>query len=339
MSLDSRCLGLLRLSFTYLYAESRKNLLCLAKKLLLPAINRHFSKKQNGSIKKVVITAYRPAEGPTIVVPPRELVGWSDTLRPARVAYRATNEIYSGRETEMVMKRTVLSICVASLLLVSTKSSLAGLIETSSTRFVITDANGGTIHNGPEQINGPSPYGPFSPVSEMFAIEGDNGGTTYAYQISDVSPGHYSGECGAYASAFGDGSDFADAYAQCYYEVKFTLTTPETYNITGLGGAFGEINGETSITTIKINSLGGGSPTVLIMQSTHDYANFAASGTLLPGNYSFTIDSVAIVDRTFVNGFGDANAGVPNFDMTITPEPSSLTILSLGAFTLLRRRR
>ncbi len=237
------------------------------------------------------------------------------------------------------MKRKPLMAAAALALLAWTNSSIAGLIETSSTRFVLTDANGGTTHNGPEQFNGPSTYGPFNATSEMYAVEDANGGTTYAYQISDVAPGHYTGECGAYASAFGDGSDFADAYAQCYYEVKFTLTSTENYNVNGLAGAFGAINGETSITTIKINSLGGGSPTVLIYQNTEDYQNFNVSGTLLPGDYSFTFDSLAIVDRTFVEGFGDANAGAPNFEMTLTPEPSSLAIALLGGMALLRRRR
>lgn len=237
--------------------------------------------------------------------------------------------------------RKFTTLVAAIALLGLARTAAAGLTEITSTRYVLSDAEGGVVHDGPYQSNGPSPYGAFNnAAAESSAVDGNNGGTCGAYQTSSISPGLYTASLDTWASAFGDGSDFSSAYAQSHFEVKFTLTSTEAYSISGLAGAFGAINGETSKTTIKINNLGGGgTPTFLVFEETNDYLNFSSSGSLLPGMYSLTIDSLSIVDRTFESGFGDANAGVPNMTMTITPEPASLALMLVGGVLVIRRRR
>lgn len=237
------------------------------------------------------------------------------------------------------MNRLALFAVVALMLVGTATIAHAGVIETASTRFDLVFSEGGFTTDGPTQVNGPSIYGDFDDFLFSSAAEGGNGGSSNAGQTSTIAPGNYSVNLDTRADAFGDGSDFASAYAESHFEVSFTLTSSEDFNISGpFGGAFGQINGETSRTQIIIESLGGGSPTQTILDETNDYPSFNVSGTLLPGDYKLTANSLSIVDRIFESGFGDANAGTV-FNMTITPEPSSLGLVVLGSLSLIRRRR
>ncbi|MCG8404145.1 MAG: PEP-CTERM sorting domain-containing protein [Phycisphaerales bacterium] len=235
------------------------------------------------------------------------------------------------------MKRDRLFATIAVILIVPAFAQ-AGVVETASERFTLVAAEGGFNTDGPTRVDAASAFGLFDNISFANASMGGNGGSSNASQNSTIDPGNYVVDLDVRADAFGDGSDFASGYAESSFEVSFTLTSSEDFNIAGFGGAFGQINGETSKTEIVIESLGGGSPTQVIVSETDDFPSFDISGTLLPGDYKLTASSLAIVDRIFDNGFGDASASA-RFTMTITPEPSSIALLVIGGLAARRQRR
>lgn len=235
------------------------------------------------------------------------------------------------------MRRNILFAAVALMLIVPVVGR-AAVIETASERFTLVAAEGGFNTDGPTRVDAPSSFGLFDNLSFASASMGGNGGSSNASQNSTIDPGNYFVDLDVRADSFGDGSDFASGYAESSFELSFTLTSAEDFNISGFGGAFGQINGETSKTEIIIESIGAGSPTQVIVSVTDDFPSFDVSGTLLPGDYKLTANSLAIVDRIFQSGFGDANASA-RFTMTVTPEPTCLVLMGVGGLIMWRRRR
>lgn len=218
---------------------------------------------------------------------------------------------------------------MTTLLLMSAATLQADVTEFGSTRFVVCRNQGGQNVDGPYQIDGPSIYGLVDDYVESFAWDdiGFHGGSSQSYQDSDIQHGIYRVELDVRTDAGGGtmGNDIALGYAEAFYEVRFTLSEATDFNVAGSYNAFGFINGAVSETEVRIDSLGGGSPSQVIAFTNDDCCpSVNVDGTLLPGDYAFIARCLAIVDHSFMMSYTDSNAQT-NVTMTLdVPQPDPL---------------
>ena len=232
------------------------------------------------------------------------------------------------------MTRSALLLSAAGAVLASSAGAQLSIVSVD--RYVRVAAEGGFTSDGPRTTNGPI-VGPWVGSDFASAAEGSNGGSADGYQESDIGAGVYSGFLDGRANAFGDGSDFASGYGQSHFEMDFSLAGAGGYTLDGFVNAFGQVNGEVSKAYIEIVDLGTNT-TVWSLFVDDSLENFSEVGSLPAGNYRFEADALAIVDRIFESGFGDATASV-EFDLTITPTPASGSLLMLGMIGCVGRRR
>lgn len=233
------------------------------------------------------------------------------------------------------MTRTAISVALLGTALASAAHSQVSV--SSMDRFVRVAAEGGTITDGPRTVNGPQ-SGAWDHLESAAAVQGDNGGTSDGHQISSVGSGVYSAFLDGRANAFGDGSDFASGYGQSHFEMEFSVTGPSEYTLEGFVNGFGTINGEVSEAYIELVDLSDNSVVWSIFVD-DSLESFNQMGVLAAGSYRFEADALAIVNRIFENGFGDATA-TADFTLTVVPAPASLALLGVGLGSgLLRRRR
>lgn len=233
------------------------------------------------------------------------------------------------------MTRTPI-VLTAALAALTPLAHAGAVTETATNRYVLISAEGGFNTDGPRNTAGPA-SGFWSIYDEANASDGGNGGSASADQDTTIDNGSYAGTLDCLATAFGDGSDFADAYGQSHFAVDFSLASAGSYTLTGWLNAFGAINGEISKSSITLTDLGNNS-TVWSMSLTDGFQAFDESGSLAAGSYRLELDALAIVDRIFESGFGDANAS-SQFAMTIVPTPASALLLSIGGIAGAARRR
>lgn len=210
-------------------------------------------------------------------------------------------------------------------ILISASIALANVIETEITRYVIVANQGGSVIDGPTQLNGPASYGPFDDYVESFAWDEFHGGSSLSYQESTVDSGVYHINHSVRTDAGGGtmGADIATGYAESFYEIKFILSEVTDFTVAGSYNAFGAINGATTISEIRIDSLGGGTPSQLIAYTDDDCCpSVSVNGTLLPGAYAFRATALAAVDHSFMTSYTEGNAEA-NITMTLDiPQPS-----------------
>ncbi|MCB9855175.1 MAG: hypothetical protein H6818_05760 [Phycisphaerales bacterium] len=189
----------------------------------------------------------------------------------------------------------------------------ADVVETSSSRLVTCSSQGGANIDGPYEMEDASTYGDFDGYVESFAWDdiGFHGGSSQASQQSHVSHGQYSVDMWVRTDAGGGtmGTDFAIGYAETVFEVRFTLTEATDFNVSGSYNAFGFINGAVSETEVRIDSVGGGTPSQVIAFTIDDCCpSVDIDGTLLPGDYVFKSRTLVIVDHSFMTSYTDSNA-------------------------------
>lgn len=219
--------------------------------------------------------------------------------------------------------------------LLLTTGAAAQPVLTSVDRFILVSTEGGSTLDGPYTFTGPV-TGPWT-AFEGSAVFGDNGGSTGGFNDTNIAPGAYTGQVDARADAFGDGADIANSYCQTHFEIEFALPGGGDYTLDGFVNAFGELNGETSDAYIELVDLSTNTP-IWSQFISDGFLAFSEAGTLPAGSYRFEADTLAIVDRTFEEGFGDSNATV-NFNLTVTPSPASASLIALGMLGCAARRR
>ncbi len=215
------------------------------------------------------------------------------------------------------MTRMLLTATAA--LFIATQSLSAGVVETGSTRFIIVMNQGGEVIDGPTQLDYSDTLGLFDEYLQSSAWNEFHGGSSEALQDSNVSNGVYDVHLSVGTDAGGGtmGTDIALGYAEAYFEVLFTLDETTDFNISGTYNAFGEINGAVSEVELRIDSLGGGSPSQVIAYETDECCpsiNF--DGTLLPGDYAFRAHVLGIVDHSFMTSYNTSTSGT-NVTMTL----------------------
>ncbi len=237
------------------------------------------------------------------------------------------------------MSRNVL---LAGLVLVGTTAiANAGVVETAASRTMLVDVDTsvGPTDNFTDSTTAMGNW-LSDPVVGIFSS--GYGGTAFGYHNTDINPGAYSGVLSMGASADGgDGFGLPSAYAESTLTIDFTLDTTMDFTISGFVDAFGDGSSDACLAEVAIANVGvGGSPTQLIasVDEAGSYTPFAVSGVLLAGDYQLQVESLAISQRLFESGYSSPFADV-NFSMTVTPEPSSLALIGLGAVAMLRRKR
>lgn len=229
------------------------------------------------------------------------------------------------------------NVMCAGLLMAAASAGSAQLTEISFDRFVQSGVVGGADSDPVSTITGPM-SGAWNIDHFSSAVDDMNGGSASGYQDSDIGVGAYSGYVDAASSAFGDGADFANAFALSHYEFDFLLSGTEDYTLDGFVNAFGEINGEVSEADIRLVDLSDNS-LIHNWSISNGFEAFDVAGSLPAGSYRFVAEAYTIVNRDFVNGFGDSTATV-NFEMTLTPAPHAVAVLGLaGLGCSIRRRR
>lgn len=211
--------------------------------------------------------------------------------------------------------------------LTATSSLFGGVIETASTKFIVVMNQGGEVVDGPTQIDDSTVSGVFDDVVQSSAWSETHGGSSEAYQDSEISPGVYRVhlEVGTDAAGGTMGTDIATGYAEAFFEVLFTLDEATDFNISGTYNSFGEINGAISEVEIRIDSLGGGTPSQIIAYATDNCCpSVNVDGTLLPGDYALRASTLGIVDHSFMMSYNTSTSGT-NFTMTLdVPQPNPL---------------
>lgn len=220
-------------------------------------------------------------------------------------------------------------VAALTLIVIATPVLQADVVETSCTRFILCQNEGGDNLDGPYQMDGPSPYGAFEGYVESFAWDdlGFHGGSSQAYQDSSVTPGEYQVELDVRTDAGGGtmGTDIATGYAEAYYDVEFTLTEATDFNVSGSYNAFGFVNGAISETEVRIDSLGGGTPSQIVAFTMDDCCpSVNLDGTLLPGDYVFSARTLAVVDHSFMTSYTDSNAQTDVVMTLDIPQPNPL---------------
>ncbi|MCB9855176.1 MAG: hypothetical protein H6818_05765 [Phycisphaerales bacterium] len=222
---------------------------------------------------------------------------------------------------------TRLGTMVTVLALLTTRLVSADVIETSSSRFIVVMNQGGDVIDGPTQVDFASTQGLFDEVVQSSAWNEFHGGSSEALQDSDVTHGVYRVhlEVGTDADGGTMGTDIATGYAESSFELLFTLTEATDFNIAGTYNSFGEINGAVSEVEIRIDSLGGGTPSQVIAYATDNCCpSTNVDGTLLPGAYALRAHVLAIVDQSFMTSYTTSTSGT-NFTMTLdVPQPNPL---------------
>ena len=222
------------------------------------------------------------------------------------------------------------AIPIVTLLLLLTPMMLnADVTETGSTRFVVVRNQGGPVIDGPHQIDATDTMGVFAEVVQSSAWDQTHGGSSESYQDSNIANGLYSVhlEVGTDAAGGTMGTDIAMGYTEAYFEVLFTVTEPTDFNVAGSYNAFGEINGAVSETEVRIDSLGGGSPSQVIAFTNDDCCpSVNVDGTLLPGVYAFIARCLAIVDLSDGNDAFD-------IDGTLLPGDYELRVRTFALVT------
>jgi len=223
--------------------------------------------------------------------------------------------------------------------------ALASVIETGAARTTFVDSDnsltgGSAVHNS-DSDSGPTSGNWVSNLAVDSYGAGPGGFATSDHDTT-IAPGAYSGTIYNYVGADPNGDIFnlPSSYASSSFTVDFTLTTAETFNINGWVNPYRDdsgVSGDVSITILNMG--GGGSPTQVIASASDDaYLPFDVTNSLLPGDYRLEVSTVVSAQAVFIDYYitGGADA---NFNMTITPEPTSLALLALGGCVCLRRRR
>ncbi|MCA9254953.1 MAG: hypothetical protein KDA33_04920 [Phycisphaerales bacterium] len=219
-------------------------------------------------------------------------------------------------------------LTIASVLTLSwTPCLVADVVETGCTRFVICSSQGGDNIDGPYQADGPATCDDFDGYVESFAWDdlGFHGGSSQSSQNSHIGHGEYSVDMWVRTDAGGGtmGTDYAIGYAETVFEVRFTLTEATDFNVSGSYNAFGFINGAISETEVRIDSLGGGTPSQVIAFTVDNCCpSVNATGVLQPGDYAFQSRTLVIVDHSFMMSYTDSNAANV-VTMTLNVPPAS----------------
>lgn len=233
------------------------------------------------------------------------------------------------------MPRTLPVVFFVSLTLAQTL--LADVVETTTMRFVTCSSQGGANTDGPYEMEDLSTYGDFDGYVESFAWDdiGFHGGSSQASQQSHVSHGLYSVDMWVRTDAGGGtmGNDFAIGYAETVFEVHFTLTEATSFNVSGSYNAFGFINGAVSETEVRIDSLGGGTPSQVIAYTIDNCCpSVDTDGTLLPGDYVFQSRTLVVVDHSFMTSYTDSNAANVVTMTLDVPQPNPLGDMDCSGF-------
>lgn len=218
---------------------------------------------------------------------------------------------------------TRLGTIVAIVILMTARPVSADVIETASRRFIVVMNQGGDVIDGPTQFDFSSTYGVFDEYVQSSAWNEFHGGSGEAFQDSDVAHGVYRVhlEVGTDAGGGTMGTDIATGYAESSFELLFTLTEATDFNIAGTYNSFGEINGAISEVEIRIDSLGGGTPSQVIAYATDDCCpSVNVNGTLLPGDYALRAHVLGIVDHSFMTSYNTSTSGT-NITMTLDVPP------------------
>ena len=193
-----------------------------------------------------------------------------------------------------------------------TATADADVIETATNRYVVVVSQGGSVVDGPNEQVDSNMYGPADQYVESFAWETTHGGSSQASQDSDVSHGQYQVDMWVRTDAGGGtmGVDIATGYAESSFEVLFTLTEATDFNVSGSYNAFGFVNGAVSEAEVRIDKLGGTGTPSQVIAFTNDNCcpSVNIDGTLLPGDYAFRVNALAIVDHSFMMSYTDSNA-------------------------------
>ena len=219
-----------------------------------------------------------------------------------------------SKSTKTMMRTNTakqLATFVAICLCVQT-SARADLIETATNRYVVVVSQGGSVVDGPNEQDDSNMYGPADQYVESFAWETTHGGSSQASQDSDVSHGQYQVDMWVRTDAGGGtmGVDIATGYAESSFEVLFTLTEATDFNVSGSYNAFGFVNGAVSEAEVRIDNVGGTGTPSQVIAFTNDNCcpSVNIDGMLLPGDYAFRVNTLAIVDHSFMMSYTDSNA-------------------------------
>lgn len=204
------------------------------------------------------------------------------------------------------------TVVLIALYLCITTTVDADVIETGTNRFVVVVSQGGSVVDGPNEQDDSNMYGPVDQYVESFAWETTHGGSSQASQDSDVSHGQYQVDMWVRTDAGGGtmGVDIATGYAEASFEVLFTLTEATDFNVSGSYNAFGFVNGAVSEAEVRIDNIGGTGTPSQVIAFTNDNCcpSVNIDGTLLPGDYAFRVNTLAIVDHSFMMSYTDSNA-------------------------------
>ncbi|MCB9855173.1 MAG: PEP-CTERM sorting domain-containing protein [Phycisphaerales bacterium] len=211
----------------------------------------------------------------------------------------------------------------------------ASVMETASSRYNRALVGLDNDSDGPHQTNGPSIYGLFDNTTNASASDFSGDASGSASQTSTIDPASYSADLDAIASITYDGFGFGSTVAESDFVVAFTVTAPVDFSINGTASASGGGN-LASVRLVRIGGVGTPTQTFASLSGTNSTI-IDVDGSLLPGNYELRSHAEAGADFVFESGTYSGTAST-SFTMTLTPEPSSLVLLTLGGIALIRRR-
>lgn len=215
-------------------------------------------------------------------------------------------------------------------------AATASVIETSSARHNRALVGLDNDSDGPHQTNGPSIYGLFDNTTNATASDSSGNASGSASQTSTIDPASYSADLDVTASITYDGFGFGSTVAASDFVVAFTVSSPMDFSIDGTASAGGGGN-LASVSLVRIGGVGTPTQSFANLSGTNSTI-IDVDGSLLPGNYELRSHAEAGADFVFESGSYNGTAST-SFTMTLTPEPSSLVLLTIGGIAVLRRRR
>ncbi len=212
------------------------------------------------------------------------------------------------------------------------------ITPTEQTRFIegVAEVVGPELSDSDYQSASAADFGPFvdgvTALATVAPFEASGAGT----QDSSILADSIVGVGSSAASGTGSATTFSNASGSSTCSVTFTLNSDADYSLTGsissvVSGASGGTAGialydslANVVESIEVNDTG--------------FDSILASGSLLSGSYTLYAFALSSAGTDFENPSSTSSAEY-DFNLTFTPEPSSLALLGLTALFVARRRR